>query len=83
MERQGKWIGNIQYIDLVFIYNTKVIYYVLYYYIIIYNKKLYTIQSKDYSLKISTDKTKIMVFKGKPLVRSKIEIDGSVLDQVK
>jgi len=31
--------------------------------------------SKDYNLKISTDKTKIMVFKGKQLVRSKIEID--------
>ena len=29
---------------------------------------------KDYNLKISTDKTKIMAFKGKHLVRSKIEI---------
>ena len=37
---------------------------------------------KDYNLKISTDKTKIMAFKGKHLVRSKIEIDGSVLEQV-
>ena len=35
--------------------------------------------SKDYNLKLSTDKTKIMVFRGKHLVRSKIEIDGSVL----
>jgi hypothetical protein len=35
--------------------------------------------SKDYNLKISTDKTKIMAFKGKHLVRSKIEIDGSIL----
>jgi hypothetical protein len=32
---------------------------------------------KVYNLKISTDKTKIMAFKGKHLVRSKIEIDGS------
>jgi len=39
--------------------------------------------SKDYNLKISTDKTKIMVFKGKQLVRSKIEIDWSILEQVK
>jgi hypothetical protein len=41
--------------------------------------------SKDYNLKISTDKTKILVFKGKHLVRSKIEIDGSILlvEQVK
>jgi len=34
-------------------------------------------------LKISADKTKIMVFKGKDLVRSKTEIDGSILEQVK
>ena len=39
--------------------------------------------SKDYNLKISTDKTKIMVFKGKHLVLSKIEIDGSILEKVK
>ena len=32
--------------------------------------------SKDYNLKISTDKTKIMAFRGKRLVPSKIEIDG-------
>jgi len=38
---------------------------------------------KDYNLKISTDKTEIVAFKGKHLVRSKIEIDGSVLEQVK
>ena len=38
--------------------------------------------SKDYNLKISTDKTKIMAFKGKHLARSKIEIDGSMLEQV-
>jgi hypothetical protein len=38
--------------------------------------------SKDYNLKISTDKIKIMAFKGKHLVRSKIEIDGSILEQV-
>jgi len=37
----------------------------------------------DYNLKISTDKTKIMAFKGKHLVRSKIEIDGSILEPVK
>ena len=39
--------------------------------------------SKDYNLKISTDKTKIMAFKGKHLMHSKIEIDGSILYQVK
>ena len=39
--------------------------------------------SKDYNLKISTDKTKMMAFKGKHLVRSKIERDGSILEQVK
>ena len=39
--------------------------------------------SKYYNLKISTDKTKIMAFTGKHLVHSKIEIDGSVLEQVK
>ena len=39
--------------------------------------------SKEYSLKISTDKTKIMAFKLKHLMRSKIKIDGSVLEQVK
>jgi len=40
-------------------------------------------KSKDYNLKISMDKTKIMAFKGKYSVRSKIEIDGSILEQVK
>jgi hypothetical protein len=39
--------------------------------------------SKDYNLKISTDKTKVMVFKIKHLVRSEIEIDASTLEQVK
>jgi hypothetical protein len=39
--------------------------------------------SNDFNLKISTDETKIMAFKGKHLVRSKIEIDGSILEQVK
>jgi hypothetical protein len=39
--------------------------------------------SKDYNLKISTDKIKIMAFKGKHLVRSIIEIDGSILGKVK
>jgi len=39
--------------------------------------------SKDYNLKISTDKTNFMALKGKHLVRSKIEIDGSILEQVK
>jgi hypothetical protein len=39
--------------------------------------------SKDYNFKISTDKTKIMVFKWKNVVRSKLEIDGSILEQVK
>jgi len=38
---------------------------------------------KDYNLKISTGRTKIMAFKGKHLVRSEIEIDGSILEQVK
>ena len=36
--------------------------------------------SKDYNLKISTDKTKIMAFKGKQLLRSKLKIDGSILE---
>jgi len=39
--------------------------------------------SKDCNLEISTDKTKIMAFKGKHLVRSKIEIGRSILEQVK
>ena len=39
--------------------------------------------SKDYNLKIFTDETKIMAFEGKHLVGSKIEIDGSILEQVK
>jgi len=39
--------------------------------------------SKDYNLKITTDKTKIMAFKGKHLVRSKTEIDGSKLEKVR
>jgi hypothetical protein len=39
--------------------------------------------SKDYNLKISTDKTKTTAFKGKHLVRSKIEIDGSTSEKVK
>jgi hypothetical protein len=39
--------------------------------------------SKDYNLKIFTNKTKIMAFKGKHLVRSEIEIDGSILEQVR
>jgi hypothetical protein len=37
---------------------------------------------KDYNLKISMDKTKIMAFKGKHLVRSKIELDRSILEQI-
>jgi len=39
--------------------------------------------SKDYNLKISMDKTKIIAFKGKHLVHSKIEIDRSISEQVK
>jgi len=39
--------------------------------------------SKGYNLKISTDKTKIMAFKGKHIKRFKTEIDGSILEQVK
>ena len=39
--------------------------------------------SKDYSPKICTHETKIMAFKGKHFVRSKPEIDGSILEQVK
>ena len=39
--------------------------------------------SKDYNLKIPTDKTKIMAFKEKHLVRSKIEIDESILEKVR
>jgi hypothetical protein len=36
--------------------------------------------SKDYGPKISTNKTKTMAFKGKHLVSSKIEMDGSILE---
>jgi len=39
--------------------------------------------SNDYNLKIFTEKTKIMAFKGKHLVRSKLEIDGSILEKVR
>ena len=39
--------------------------------------------SKDYNLKISTDKTKIIAFRGKQLLHSKIEIDRLILEQVK
>ena len=39
--------------------------------------------NKDYNLRISTDKTKIMTFKGKHSVSSKIEIDGSILEQMR
>ena len=39
--------------------------------------------SKDYNLKISADKTKKLAFKGKHLMRSKVEIGGSILEQVK
>ena len=48
-------------------------------------KSLYLLNqvSKDYNLKISTDKTKIMAFKGKHAVRSEIEIDGLILENVK
>ena len=38
---------------------------------------------KDYNLKISTDKTKIMAFKGKHLMHSKRKLDGSILEEVK
>ena len=38
---------------------------------------------KDYNLKISTGRTKIMAFIGKHLVHSKIEIGRSILEQVK
>jgi len=39
--------------------------------------------NKDYNLKISMDKTKIMAFRGKHLLHSKIERDGSILEHVK
>ena len=39
--------------------------------------------SKEYNLKISTDRTKIMAFRGKWLLCSKIEVDGSILGKVK
>jgi hypothetical protein len=39
--------------------------------------------SKDYNPKISTDKTKIIAFKGKHLVCSNIELDESILEQVR
>jgi hypothetical protein len=39
--------------------------------------------STDYNLKISTVKAKVIAFKGKYLVRSKTEIDGSILEEAK
>jgi hypothetical protein len=39
--------------------------------------------SKYYNLKTSMEKTKIMAFKGKHLVLSKIQIDGKILEKVK
>jgi len=49
------------------------------------HKSVYLLKqiSKDYNLKTSTDKTKIIAFKAKRLVRSEIEIDGSIFEQVK
>jgi hypothetical protein len=49
------------------------------------HKSVYILKqiSKDCNHKISTDKTKIMAFKGKHLVCSKIEIDRSILEKVK
>jgi hypothetical protein len=44
---------------------------------------LFNLPSKDYNLKISISETKVMAFKGKHIVRSKIMIDGSILAQVK
>jgi hypothetical protein len=44
---------------------------------------IFCTKNNGFYLKISTGKTKIMAFKGKHLVRSKIEIDGSILEQVK
>ena len=48
------------------------------------HKSLYILHqlSKDYNLKITADKTKVMAFKGKYLMRSKIETEGSILEQV-
>ena len=46
-----------------------------------YNKKNQSLSYLNHI--VSTDKTKIMTFIGKHLVRSKIEIDGSILEQVK
>jgi len=39
--------------------------------------------SKEYNLKISAEKTEFLAFKGKRLVLSKIELDGSILEKVK
>jgi hypothetical protein len=48
-----------------------------------FQKSVYILNqmSKDNNLKISTDEIKIMAFKGKHLMRSKIEIEGSMLEQ--
>jgi len=48
-------------------------------------KSVYIIKQmcKDCNIKISTDKRQIVVFKGKHLVSSEIEIDGSILQQVR
>jgi hypothetical protein len=39
--------------------------------------------NKAYNLKISTDKPKIIAFKGEQLFRPKIEVNESILGQVK
>jgi hypothetical protein len=47
-------------------------------YVYIFNQ-----MGKGYNIKISMEQTKIMAFKGKYLMHSTIEIDGSILEQVK
>jgi hypothetical protein len=49
----------------------------------IISRKLNLYLISVYFLKISTDKTKIMAFKGKHLAHSKIEIARSLLEKVK
>jgi hypothetical protein len=43
---------------------------------------LFNLLSKDYHLKISISKTKVMAFEGKHTVHSKIMIDGLILENL-
>ena len=42
---------------------------------------IFSQMAREYNLKISSSKTKTMTFRGKHLIRSKIVIDGSIIEQ--